>query len=759
MIKQEELSPWVLLSVGLSIVAMMSQCLKNPFGVLAFAFVILFVAYLRVGRPVSLPTSVAVALVLIAVFLLALVITWWEVPSNLALSFFLAMLMLAKSFSLRSLSDSAGMVILSMLSMLAAGAYMYDPAEYLANLIVYLFVAGYCMYKAHFVSEIAAHRRFQKRSRPGLVIQSPRSSWMVSYLVVGTLTCGLALVIFLLIPTQAGPWSSLSILAGRPIRFTGFSRDAELGEMTPLLLDQSVAMRAKILAEDADARYIPELYLRGAVLADYGFYGQHWRWFDEYGETTEARELYSALSEPACLQKSVNDSSKQTLWQMSYEGKASNNLFLVDRSLSIVANRPTKLIHNPLADTLWSPQRPEKGFSYRLLTEETYWGLIARNSLMERLCESVELWLRACTEKACHPGSLAPFHEIVSELLSGKQEQLSNLSVAGKIEAVLRTKYHYDLDGADVDPRVEPVLDFLIRRKKGHCEYFASAMALMCRSVGVPARLVTGFKGGQYNSFGNYYQVRNCDAHAWVEVYCLDRGWVRFDPTPGAREDRIRTMQSDRLRLFWDAVDLMRFGWVSQVMEFDQNRRKAVIDDFRRRLMGDDDPNGSHSTVKDLIRAVINLFREERYESGWHRLMHWIFTVSLMLLIAVGTFMILVVLKRVIVLFCRFVFRCWKEHFGGPRQCPVEFYRKALLVLAGRGVERLPNRTAREFMESLRMNWEDICPEMTVLTETYLAVRFGGQQLTPDEQNYVSQTLKSLQNKLTMKTSRPRPAT
>ncbi len=82
-----------------------------------------------------------------------------------------------------------------------------------------------------------------------------------------------------------------------------------------------------------------------------------------------------------------------------------------------------------------------------------------------------------------------------------------------------------------------PVDDFLFESKRGHCEFFSTAMALMLRAVGIPSRNVTGFVGGTYNRFGQYYAVRQGDAHSWVEAYIADSarpGWVTFDPTPPA---------------------------------------------------------------------------------------------------------------------------------------------------------------------------------------------------------------------------------
>lgn len=102
------------------------------------------------------------------------------------------------------------------------------------------------------------------------------------------------------------------------------------------------------------------------------------------------------------------------------------------------------------------------------------------------------------------------------------------------IENHLRTEYEYTLTLSKYRRRTahgDPIEAFLFDHKSGHCELFASAMVLMCREVGVPARLTEGFAGGEYVEGDDYYIVRGRDAHAWVEVYFHGEGWYAFDPT------------------------------------------------------------------------------------------------------------------------------------------------------------------------------------------------------------------------------------
>ncbi|MHB1326426.1 MAG: transglutaminase TgpA family protein [Thermoleophilia bacterium] len=101
------------------------------------------------------------------------------------------------------------------------------------------------------------------------------------------------------------------------------------------------------------------------------------------------------------------------------------------------------------------------------------------------------------------------------------------------IEKYLKENYTYDLDIPPLMENKDAVAYFLFDEKRGYCEHFASAMAVMARSAGIPARVVTGYSGGSYNPFTALWEIKQSDAHAWVEVYFGVAGWAPFDPTPG----------------------------------------------------------------------------------------------------------------------------------------------------------------------------------------------------------------------------------
>jgi len=137
---------------------------------------------------------------------------------------------------------------------------------------------------------------------------------------------------------------------------------------------------------------------------------------------------------------------------------------------------------------------------------------------------------------------------------------------------------------------------FLFDSREGYCEHFASATTFMLRSVGIPARVVTGYQGGEWNPYQGYLQVRQYDAHAWVEAWMDGRGWVRLDPTAAVAPERIRNsaeaflrergealasgrvFRSDWLRSMQQRYDAFNFVWQRWVLNYESQQQDLLGD-------------------------------------------------------------------------------------------------------------------------------------------------------------------------------------
>ncbi|HVS00950.1 MAG TPA: transglutaminaseTgpA domain-containing protein [Thermoanaerobaculia bacterium] len=157
----------------------------------------------------------------------------------------------------------------------------------------------------------------------------------------------------------------------------------------------------------------------------------------------------------------------------------------------------------------------------------------------------------------------------MTQLAARVMREGSGVEKAERLERYLIQNYDYTLDFRGRSAK-NPIEDFLFVYRSGQCEYFASSMVLMLRSQGIPARLVTGFLGGEYNPFEGYYIVRDSNAHAWVEAYLpaagAGGGWRVFDPTPPAGRPEAR--QESSWLLAQQAWDFMLFRWDRYVLTF-----------------------------------------------------------------------------------------------------------------------------------------------------------------------------------------------
>jgi transglutaminase-like putative cysteine protease len=179
---------------------------------------------------------------------------------------------------------------------------------------------------------------------------------------------------------------------------------------------------------------------------------------------------------------------------------------------------------------------------------------------------------------------------------------------ARHIERYLGDNMAYTLDFLGRDA-ASPIEDFLFRYKSGHCEYFATAMILMLRSVGIPARLVTGFLGAEFNPLEDYYIVRQSNAHAWVEAWFPERGWATIDPTPPAGRPDLETRPTMTLMLR-QAWDYLEFRWDRYVMSYgflDQAGFLLKFRDWMRRLSRSGDRPGITLDRAPGKRDVVSL--------------------------------------------------------------------------------------------------------------------------------------------------------
>ena len=276
----------------------------------------------------------------------------------------------------------------------------------------------------------------------------------------------------------------------------------------------------------------------------------------------------------------------------------------------------------------------------------------------------------------------------------------SDRARAEQIRSRLRqAPFAYSLEMQDPDGR-PPLERFLLEWRTGHCEYYASAMVVLLRMVGVPARNVTGFLGGTYNSFGRYYAVTSGDAHAWVEAYLPSEGWVRFDPTPSSRgEMGIGDSFFAELQAFGDAAITW---WESSVVSFDMRTQGQI----------------ARNTFR-FFRAQSNTTRTESDATTRSRMPTWSWVA-----------MLAVVLLGAAIWFWHRRTQQAADDIPDALKPLTRLLARLDRTLATRGLVRPPAQTFQERASLLTAQGLEDAALIQRVTSLYYETRFGGASLS-----------------------------
>jgi len=316
-----------------------------------------------------------------------------------------------------------------------------------------------------------------------------------------------------------------------------------------------------------------------------------------------------------------------------------------------------------------------------------------------------------------------------------EQERASTrYDIAKAVERHLQNDFGYTLDlragGQD------PLSDFLFNVREGHCEYFATAMAIMLRTQGIATRVVNGFQQGEYNDTAGVYVVRQQNAHSWVEVYFPgERIWVPFDPTPFAGqnlESGSGTMFG-RISKYLEALETF---WIQYFVSYDDQEQRSLFRSFR------DGATQYRDTGASWASAI-----QGRFMEWWSRLRgdEGMVSSAKALGIALGGLFGIAGL----VLILRWLWRkiaklaVWGRiaDWLSRRQVvtTVGFFARLQDILEARGFTRTPDQTPLEFAYASGFN------EAVKVTEKYNAVRFGEMKLRKDESDDIENWLKALE--------------
>jgi transglutaminase-like putative cysteine protease len=597
-------------------------------------------------------------------------------------------IMVVKIFSVQRDRDYIYLAVLSFLMVLAAAVLTVDT--------VFLFT--FCPFMLTAMSTFVSMemRRSEREGRIIAVSPANENRFHRSlYAVAGLLaisTVAVGVVIFFILPRMTiGGY--LQSLGGQTDFVSGFSESVNLGGIGRIQQSNAPVMHVQVLY----GGLTPDTKWRGLALSD--FDGR--RWSNPGREQPLVLPMHNVPVDLRQLRLSdtpiYSVSRKETLaYRVIMEPIGSYVFFLASTPLqvngpysevsvfangSVNKNDETRSIdiYEGQADT--SDPAPlllhSKSLDYPPGVRTRYVGLPAR------LDQRIPALAKKVTSSA-----------------------ISNYARAKAIEDYLRKNLDYTLDlpGKEADP----LAHFLFERKKGHCEYFASAMAIMLRTLNIPTRLVNGFRGAEYNDVNQTYIIRAQNAHSWVEVYFPEYGWVAFDPTPSLAV-RPGSDVSSRFALYMDAL---HETWREWIINYDFNHQLRL---------------GTQITAGAAhMQNRVRFWYTRKYNAivgRMSRMRGTLNTGNTFVICALGLLLVLFpILPRVWRNFRKA--KLLKNPQNAPRSSASLWYARMLKIMERRGIRKTPAQTAGEF--ALAIDDPEVQKGVLAFTEHYERARFGG---------------------------------
>jgi transglutaminase-like putative cysteine protease len=609
---------------------------------------------------------------------------------------FLLFVMLVRFYSAATDRDAVFLAMLSFAGVLASAVLTVDT-----TFLILFFV--YLLFAAATFSGMELRRGAKGAAMPPLTTQPERERRLARALglatvstAVGAITIGA--VLFFFFPRVGAGYMGRTNL--NPSLISGFSDVVELGQIGEIKKNSAVVMRVTT----GHPIVYDQLRWRGLALAN--FDGKRWSSAEKGGQTiSPGPDGWMVVGE---LPQRQGPQGRYMEYTVLLEPVATDAVFVAGRPVAvrgsfsgeIGAVRRSYLIRDSTG-SLSNPFHNYASVRYAGISR-----LPASNAAELRAAnqdyssEVVEKYLQL-------PPHLDPRIAEIAKQVTEQAPTPYDKSLA--IEAYLQTRFRYTLD-LTAPPGGDPLAHFLFETRAGHCEYFASAMAVMLRALGIPSREVNGFLPGEYNDLGGDYIVRASDAHSWVEVFFPGNGWIVFDPTPAAPAGKVGMLS--RLNQY---LDWMELTWNEWVISYDFAHQVVLAQNLQRgsRSWGDAF-RGQFDGLRRKSMCVI-----KRWQIG-HELLGFLIPMGLLgflVLLRLGA------LGRVIRRL-RLFFQLRSKNPAAQPQFASVLYGELTRLLGRYGFQRSETQTPLEF--AVALSEPAVAPAVREFTSLYAQARFGG---------------------------------
>jgi protein-glutamine gamma-glutamyltransferase len=515
-------------------------------------------------------------------------------------------------------------------------------------------------------------RRGLERSEQ--TVQPPNTSvgWRLA-IVASTATCGILVItagLFLIVPRTA---RAAAMLFPNAPHLTGFSNVVDLGAFGEISRDTHPVIHVLSYSR----ALLPNLKWRGTALSR--FDGK--RWSEPNLPGAEIPSVHGTAEVAGALQRSRRD-GRRLLYRVDVNNSDTGTLFIAGIPEFINLSVPQLV------------RTAEDSYRVFPVTGEQLRYEVSAHS-------GPPLPTELAPADRYRYLQLPPVDTRIYALARRWAENGPPLDRSLRIQSHLRRDYRYSLETAN-KPLADPLANFLFVTKQGYCEYFASAMAVMLRTIGIPSRVATGYQSGYYNEISGMYVIRASDAHAWIEAWIEGRGWVTLDPTPSGTNARPGGLVS-RINMYFDAADSM---WQQWVIAYDLGHQAALAAKFETRLRA-----LNQTGLRPRVNWSAGLLLRIKPWTGW--------LLGLSLIGALAIFA------------APPLWREWRKRLrvrriarGGGRSADASLlYQLMLDLLARRGYEKPVWFTPLEFAQHLPVTENERVSRFTAL---YNEVRFGG---------------------------------
>lgn len=768
-IRQFRPALYVLLVMGMTGFALASE--SPGLWLLSVGAILLNAWLVKTGHFRPLPRLVANLVTILALLYVTLQIRQIGAPHILLIGQFLVLLQLVKLYEQRANRDYAQLLVLSLLLMVAASI---NTASLMFGilLVAYLFLSLYCCLLFHLKVE-AEHAKHalgidQDKLNPTTLRQDqrllPQSMRRLTGLIAFT-SVTMAVLVFVFFPRGAG--AGMLGMQFRPAQtLTGFSEQVGFQSVARITQNHAVVATVEVKRNGQNVQGTQPLLLRGLTLGIYTgnnpAMGQPWQWLRSTSDVPPIEIGPEGTSRTFVVEADPQGEIFQQ--NITLDPTGTSALFALPGAYRIELSRPLSVRYHPRDASLQLTEALLHRLNYTVYSDGRLRHVEPQGMLVGEIEQAFPgmrdwRWRRHRRISAEFPASvidprIAEYARrpevsgrdaqgpLVDRRPVGEYVTPLDLDIARNIEQHLQQAFAYTLDLTDTHRIIDqdPLVAFLYDFRRGHCEYFAGAMTLLCQSLGMQARMVVGFKCDEFNRYGGYYVVRQSHAHAWVEVLGDDGYWHSFDPT--SAQDARSTMEQATL---WQKVkyllNYLEHVWASNVVAYDYHARRNLIEQV--------DVN--------LAVTMVNTGQILRRVRGWLNEANFYLFSSGLIALAM-TVMILVLFLAV----GWYLYEQWRlrqrAHRIGLDELPagdqmrlarqLGFYDELMQMLERRNIHRPAHLTPLEFSRSLDHLPAEVYDAVRRLTDLFYRVRFGNARLTHAQLRHLDNVIQRIARSL-----------